>query len=262
MSILQWDHTVHYVNDLEQAITAFKNNGLTAFPGGSHKLWGTHNALSYFGLNYIEFLAIEDRELAESSDTANLVVKDAVNLLPEVEAFSRVAIRTDNIEETAASLKQQGLKLSPIMYGKRLNVQGQWIEWRMLTVGGNFQGLIYPFFIQWKGSDDERLAELKETGIITPHPAGEITVQQAIFSVSDPAATAAHWGQVFGLSAIAASSPSPSDGQGSVALAIGDKNFVFQQGDKQQLTQLVLSSESPSLQGRTIIIGEGEYVFT
>ncbi len=257
MTILQWDHTVHYVNDLEQAITVFKNNGLTAFPGGSHKLWGTHNALSYFGLNYIEFLAVEDRELAESSDTANLVVKDAVNLLPEVEAFSRVAIRTDDIEETAASLIRQGLELSPILEGKRLNTQGQWIEWRMLTIGGNYLGLIYPFVIQWKGSDDERLEELKAAGIITPHPAGAITVQQAIFSVSDPAATAAHWGQVFGLSAIAA----PAGGNGSVALAIGDKNFVFQQGDKQQLTQLVLSSEGTNLQGRTIIIGEGEYVF-
>ncbi|GJM75605.1 hypothetical protein HMSSN036_78210 [Paenibacillus macerans] len=65
--MLKWDHTVQYVNDLDTPVEAFAKWGLTAFKGGSHKFWGTYNALSYFGLTYIEFLGIEDRALAEKS---------------------------------------------------------------------------------------------------------------------------------------------------------------------------------------------------
>ncbi|QQZ63602.1 VOC family protein [Paenibacillus sonchi] len=258
MSSLQWDHTVHYINDLEQAVQTFTDNGLAAFPGGSHKLWGTHNALSYFGLNYVEFLAVENRELAESADTANLVVKDAVKLLPEHEGFSRVAIRTDDIEQTAALLQQQGLKLSPIMDGRRLNKQGQWIEWRMLTIGGHFQGLVYPFIIQWKGTDGQRQQELKTAGIIRPHPAGAVEVRAAVFSVTDPAATAAHWSQVIGL-------PFQNPGSaadGSVSLPIGDKAFVFRQGNGEQMQELLLATDAPGLAGRRIRFGQADYVFT
>lgn len=260
MSALQWDHTVHYVNDLEQAIGAFRDNGLAASYGGSHKLWGTHNALSYFGLNYIEFLAIEDRELAASLDTPNLVVKDAVNLLPDHEGFSRVAIRTDDIETTASALEKQGLKLSPILDGKRLNAQGQWIEWRMLTIGGHYQGLVYPFIIEWKGTDALREEELTAAGIIVPHPAGEVTVRRAVFSVPDPAAAAAHWGEIFGLAEVqAGSSATPGD---SVSLAVGDKVFEFRRGEDRQMTRLLLSGDAPGLAGRTLTIAQGEYVFT
>jgi len=42
MATIQWDHSVHYVNDLDLAIKTFAENGLRAFRGGSHKQWGTH----------------------------------------------------------------------------------------------------------------------------------------------------------------------------------------------------------------------------
>jgi hypothetical protein len=237
MSGLQWDHTVHYVNDLEQALRVFRDNGLAAAYGGSHKLWGTHNALSYFGLNYMEFLAVENRELAAGLDTPNLVVKDAVKLLPEHEGFSRVAIRTGNIDATASLLQQQGLDLSPIMEGKRLNTQGQWIEWRMLTISGDYQGLVYPFVIEWKGNDTTRLEELTAAGIVVPHPAGEL----------------------FGLPAV--QDASSADGGESVLLAIGDKLFEFRRGEERQMKQVVLGGGAPGLAGRSVITGNGEYVF-
>ncbi|MNO92667.1 hypothetical protein D3C76_842480 [compost metagenome] len=255
MTQLQWDHTVHYVNDLSQAIAIFKTNGLRAFHGGSHKQWGTYNALSYFDLTYIEFLGIEDLELVEAkAESSNLVVKDALFHLPEHEVLSRVAIRTDDIDQTAASLRSQGLELSPIIDGRRLNAQGQWIEWSMMTIGGDFQGLAYPFVIQWTGTDDERLDNLKRSGIIEPHPAGEVKIENAVFSVTDPITVASHWQKIFGLSVI-------DEHADSVTLGIGDKSFIFKRGDAQQLTQLIFSTAAPELKGRTVQIGEGEYVF-
>ena len=254
MATIQWDHSVHYVNDLDLAIQTFAENGLRAFRGGSHKQWGTHNALSYFGLTYHEFLSIENRELAEQTEHNNHVVQDAVKRLPEHEVLSRVALRTDDIEAVAASLKTQGLDVAPIIDGKRLNQQGQLIEWRMLTIGGHFNGLRYPFVIQWKGTDAERLQALEETSVIQPHPVGDVSLEQAVFTVSAPHSVAEHWQQVFGFPVI-------KRDEIGVILSVADKTFLFQQGHAEALTQLTLNTEVAALKGKTITIGEGFYVF-
>ena len=60
MSSVQWDHTVHYVNNLDAVIAQLSQYGIRAFHGGTHPRWGTCNALSYFGLAYHEFLAYID----------------------------------------------------------------------------------------------------------------------------------------------------------------------------------------------------------
>jgi hypothetical protein len=254
MTTFQWDHTVHYVNDLDSAIKTFAENGLHAFKGGSHKKWGTYNALSYFALTYIEFLAIENRDLAEKSIGVNCVVTDSVKLLPEHESMSRIAIRTDDIVANAASLKAQGLTLSPIVDGSRLDTQGQLIEWRMMTIEGDFHGLVYPFVIQWKGTDSVRLEKLTASGVITPHPTGDVWLKSAVIYVSDPRAAATHWGSLFDLPVIEAS-------DGSVALSIGDKSFIFKKGNANQLKQLIFKTGAEGLKGRAISIGEGEYLF-
>lgn len=253
MATMKWDHLVHYVNDLAKPVEIFGEHGLIAFKGGSHKAWGTYNSLSYFGLTYLEFLAIENLELAKATEH-NVVVKDAVNLLPEHEILSRVVLRTDNIEEVEASLKASGLSLSPIIDGKRLDHEGRLIEWRMMTIEGNYQGLAYPFIIQWSGTDDERTQRLTSSGVIKRHPAGAIRIVRAVFHVSDPAATASHWSALFGLSVVKSEN-------NTFSLTIGDQSFAFVQGDANQFKQVVFETDSEELKGKTIQIGDGEYVF-
>lgn len=69
MATLQWDHAVQFVNQPEAAIEIFAGQQLRAVAGGRHPGWGTRNALSYFGLTYIEFLAIADPdELRAATD--------------------------------------------------------------------------------------------------------------------------------------------------------------------------------------------------
>lgn len=253
MVMKNWDHLVHYINDIEEPIEIFRENGLVAFRGGSHKDWGTFNTLSYFGITYIEFLGIENLELAKATEH-NRVVKDAVDVLPEHEILSRVVIRTDDIEEMAASLEVAGLTLSPIMDGKRLDHKGRLIEWRMMTIDGDYQGLVYPFIIQWKGSDVERMERLTTSGIIQPHPAGNAEITRAVFHVSDPVATAEHWAAIFGLSAAESKEP-------STTLKIGDKFFDFVKGDGNPFKQVIFETDSIKLKGKTIRIGAGEYNF-
>ncbi|MFC6648795.1 VOC family protein [Paenibacillus rhizoplanae] len=257
MAVLKWDHLVHYVNDLDQPVKFFVEHGLTAFRGGSHKDWGTYNALSYFGLTYLEFLGIENLELARRTKH-NVVVRDAVTVLPEHEVLSRVVLRTDDIVAIEGKLKAAGLALSPIIDGRRLDNQGRIIEWRMMTIDGDFQGLVYPFIIQWSQADEERLDSLNAAGINQPHPAGKVDMAGAVFRVSEPAAAANHWSELFGLPV-----SGPADGlDGSYSLKAGDQQtFNFVQGTENQFSRVILRTDSPQLKGQTLTVGEGEYVF-
>jgi len=258
MPNLKWDHTVHYVNSLESAIKKFGKNGLIAFQGGSHKQWGTYNALSYFDLCYIEFLGVENRELAEKVIEPNEVVRDSVKLLPGQEVLSRVALRTDDIEEVARHLTKLNLDVSPIMDGKRLDAQGHLIEWRMMTIAGDYQGLPYPFVIQWNERDEVRRERLIDSGIIQEHPSGEVTIKSAVFQVSNPSAVAIHWHRLFGFEMFEQNVSSDSD---KWMLVVGNQTFIFIKGDENRMQQLVFNTAAPDLKGKLITIGEGEYLF-
>ncbi|MDP4163158.1 MAG: VOC family protein [Bacillota bacterium] len=255
MTNLEWDHTVHCVNNLDNAINNLKIHGLHASIGGSHTQWGTNNALCYFGLTYLEFLGVENRDIADKAELSVVFVKDAVSLLPYHEILSRIAIRTDDIEETAEAVRSHGLNLSPIIEGERLDQQGNLIQWRMLTIAGDFEGLAYPFFIQWKNNDEERTQHLSAAGLLEQHPAGNTTVHSAVFSVENPSAVAAHWQAIFGLSI------RESD-RDSWTVAIGDKLFIFQKGSSNRMEKINFMTESKELKGKTITIGEGQYVFS
>jgi hypothetical protein len=190
MMTVQWDHIVHYVNGLERALALFTEHGIHARMGGSHVEWGTHNALSYFGLSYIEFLGIENRELANTIENQR-IVSDALKNLPHHERLSRIALRTEQIDTLAAHIRDAGIEVSPIFDGKRVDKSGRLIQWRMAIIEGDYLGLEYPFLIQWEETDEARLARLTSSGMMAPHPAGEIQIKKAVFHVSDPLGVAA-----------------------------------------------------------------------
>lgn len=256
MASIKWDHTVHYVNDLEAAIEKFGVRGLVAFMGGSHKQWGTYNALSYFDLCYIEFLGVEDRELAKSISEPNDVVRDSVRLLPEREELSRVALRTDDIEAVREHLSGFDLELSPIMDGKRLDAQGNLIEWRMMTIAGDFQGLPYPFVIQWTETDEERRKRMIDSGVIKEHPAGDVSVEAAVFFVSDPVTVATKWQELFGFEEVEDRSSTDE-----VKLKVGKQTFVFKNGNENRMNKIIFQTEEEALKGTSFKIGQGEYLF-
>lgn len=250
MAILTWDHAVQFVNQPEAAIQALSGQKLNVVAGGRHPGWGTRNALSYFGLTYIEFLAIaDDAELLSAAETF-LLCRDASRLLPDNEALYRVALRSDDIERTHAELHEQGLRVSPIVNGQRDDPQGNVIRWRIFTIDGDFDGLVYPFILQWGEEDDARLSRLQAQGLAAPHPLGEIELQRAVFTVQHPQAVRDRWQLLFGFAP-----------QGEQGLAVGGREFLFRQGAANQLTELVLRVADPALKGRRFRVGNGEYLF-
>jgi Glyoxalase-like domain len=249
-----WDHTIQHVNNLEKSIDVFGAHGLKVFMGGSHTNWGTYNALSYFGLCYIEFLGIENLNLAKQVEEPILFVKDCLELLPDHEVFGRVALRTDDIEKAAQLLKEESLAVSDIFEGKRRNAQGQLIEWKMLMLEGDFEGLLYPFIIQWRDSDDSRKKNLMDAGAICPHPIGSVDISSAIFSIKNPAETASHWSKLFGF-------PVEHIDDQSSLLSVNGQSFLFQKGAANRLTEFLFTTDNQAMKGRTITLGSAIYRF-
>ena len=161
MATLQWDHAVQFVNQPEAAIEIFAGQQLRAVAGGRHPGWGTRNALSYFGLRYIEFLAIADPDELRAATDKFLLSRDAARLLPENEALFRVALRSDDIDATYDQLRRTGVTVSPIVDGQRNDPQGNIIRWRIFTIDGDTAGLVYPFVLQWGEDDATRLTRLR-----------------------------------------------------------------------------------------------------
>jgi hypothetical protein len=249
-SKFQLDHTVHYVNDLEEAKAAFQKHGVNVFHGGSHKLWGTHNALAYFELTYLEFISVENWETAKNPPEPNLIAQSALTYLPEQEALSRIAVRTDDLDAVSDSLKGSGLDVSPIKQGKRTDSEGRLIEWRMLTIDGNYNGLLYPFFIEWKEADPERLKALQQKGLTT-HPAGDISLEKAVMETTDPEAAVRNWHELFGFETI-----SP------VEIQLDGKIVHFKKGTAGRLTELHFQTNNSALAGTVVTLGSGRYVFS
>lgn len=249
MTTLQWDHAVQFVNQPDEAIAIFTGQKLNALAGGRHPGWGTWNALSYFGLTYIEFLSIYDPAELASAQADFLLSRDAAQLLPENQALHRVALRSDDIGQTHAELRSKGLQVSPIVDGQRNDPQGNVISWRIFTLDGDFNGLPYPFVLQWGEDDNARLARLRAQGLDRPHPAGEVALQSAIFEVQDPQAARAHWHALFGFT------------EQPEGLAVGQQHFLFRQGPANRLIELVFHVSDPALKGQRFRVGNGEYRF-
>ncbi len=196
-----FDHLVHFVNSPQEAVEQMRRIGLYALLGGEHEKWGSCNALSYFDLSYIEFLGLNKPALAKTV-TDNDLVRQAVHALPENQGFARIAIRTDNIEEAAAAMRQQGLEVTGPFAGSRKRDDGTTLIWSMFFMRDpHADELPLPFVIQWGEGDEVRREDLRSRRVIAPHPAGAAAFRTLAFAVQELEVTAAKWSRLFNLPA-------------------------------------------------------------
>ncbi|MBS4216259.1 MULTISPECIES: VOC family protein [Neobacillus] len=191
---LAFDHLVWFFKKPEEAIAPLEQVGLKVAPGGRHESWGTYNTLSYFGLSYLEFLGIEDWQRAETHE-ANRLITHIVEQLPKDngEGPARIAIRTNEIEALAEQLKQKGFTVYGPIPGERVRGDGEIIRWSLLFPEYEGAELRLPFFIQWEKSDEERLAELDQQGLIDLHPAGHVRFEGVAFAIHNLDETLSVW---------------------------------------------------------------------
>lgn len=213
------DHVIHFIEETpEEAVRFWQQQNHNAIVGGRHEKWGTRNALLYGKDSYIEWLALENREIAEKAEHPLTQL-----LLHNGPGFGTVCFRTESIGELAARLKSSGFQTSGILDGSRRTSEGKLLEWKMLFVDEEPSArLPNPFFIQWGESDELRYDGLRATGAVTPANE-QLTLERCVFGVEDVEETAVRWKELLG---------------GSLQLPNGLIEFRKLQGPKERLEEV------------------------
>jgi hypothetical protein len=186
------DHVVHAAADLDRAAETFRHLGFHVVPGGSHPQWGTHNALIYFDLTYIELVAVQDRSAATGTDFGGGVL---ATLRREGEGPATVALEPADIGHVAAQLNQRGLTVNGPQPGSRRRPDGSVVSWQIAMPPWP-----RPFLIQWDTAADERRADLASRGALDAHSLGAgLRLRQVAWAVDDLVAAAAELAGVYGL---------------------------------------------------------------
>lgn len=194
---LALDHIVHFLHRTPaEGTEKFRQKGYHAVAGGRHAMWGTWNSLSYFGLSYVEFLAVEQEELALRSD--NPLIRQLVEEHSRGEGMGQIALRTQHMDQWAEKLSQAGMKVTGPVSGSRTREDGTIIRWRMLFLEDPRGGQLPPFLIEWQQSDDERKSDLQKRGVIAAHPNFAEAIQAVGYAVDDLESAAEQWESWFG----------------------------------------------------------------
>jgi hypothetical protein len=142
---LRIDHVVLGSRDLETTAKRFLDGyGLASVPGGHHAAWGTANRIVPLGDDYVEFLAVVDRPVAEASGFGRFLAE----LTAEGDRWFTVCMADDDIDVTAARL---GLDVVP---GARLRPDGTEVRWRGAGLEDPRRDPWLPFFIEWQVAPD------------------------------------------------------------------------------------------------------------
>ena len=174
----RFDHAVILVPDLAAAQKTYERLGFSVSPGGRHEGLGTHNALIRFGVDYLELLAVHDREMAIATDRG----KALVDLIESGRGgLASFALATAQIEKDAERFARTGLPAVGPFAMKRMRPDAKLLSWRLLVPHGSSWRVRWPFFIQWDQSDETRLSWERSGG----HSNGASKVVGASVAVKD-----------------------------------------------------------------------------
>ncbi|MBG9545094.1 VOC family protein [Cytobacillus firmus] len=219
------DHIVHFIKAEPAAAAAkWRDHGYKAIPGGSHENWGTYNSLLYIGHTYLEFLSIENNQIASTAD--NPLIEQLTDELRLGEGIGQICFRTNNIEQLQGELAGKGFETHPIFKGSRRRADGSILSWKMLFLKEN-PDYKYPFFIDWGMEDDIRFEELRRLGLIDEKLAAK-KIAAVYIASKDCEKSAAAWQEI--IPASGAAVYISSDGKEKRAsILIGSVNMIFSQ---------------------------------
>lgn len=249
------DHIVHFVEKPEHLIDQTKEIGLYTVNGGKHEMWGTYNTLCYFGLTYIEFIGIFNNELFERAAKEPYTLHETYKKSNRSNGFTRMALRTNSIEEDALRLRQVGL----VVYGpetfSRTRPDGSVLTWKLLHIGEENTKVEWPFLIQWEETDEARLDDLVKRGTIGNHPLGDLRISEVVYQVED-LQIPQKWADVFGFAI--------EKNDSCITLRTSNCNFTFnenlqEEGERNNIDQVVISG---AIEEKMVQLECGLYKFT
>jgi hypothetical protein len=132
------------VTDLKQSRLAMESLGLTVLDGGRHPGRGTANLIVPFGAQYLELLAIVDRDEALASPQGRPVV---AALSARGPGLARWSVEPADIEATAIRVGH------PIERRQRLLPDGTAVRWRSVAVDTAWAEPWRCAFMVWDNPD-------------------------------------------------------------------------------------------------------------
>ena len=182
------DHIMICVADLQRGIDAYTRIGFDIRPGGDHPGRGTHNAIAFFGEDYLEVMGLRD---ADEYRKAAGATGGLLEFLARGDGFRMVAVQSSDLAADVAAMRQRGVDVSDPVAGARRTPAGQELRWKSATLGA---GNPLPIFFI------EHLTPLAERrGRAATHPNGAQRVDRVYIVVTDVATTAKTYSQVLGV---------------------------------------------------------------
>ena len=184
------DHTMICVNDLAAAQRAYSERlGFHVYPGGDHPGRGTHNAIGFFDLDYIELMGVRDRgELARDPNSGLL------DFLARGDGLRFFILASDDIDADVAAMRSRGVDVHDVRAGSRRTPEGIELKWRFANFG---RGTPLPFFIiQHLTPDADRQSQVPHRA---PHPNGALGYDQVVVAVTDIEASRTEYGKALGI---------------------------------------------------------------
>ncbi|WP_438313380.1 VOC family protein [Sporosarcina sp. FA9] len=193
--MIKLDHVVYFTSKTPKEVVAEqKSEGKHAVIGGSHLQWGSYNALMYLKNTYIEWIAVENQEIAEK--TKHPLIEQ---LLLDEEGWGTICLAVDDLEALHKSITSNGIRSSGILKSERKTVDGKIRKWSMLNIEQQISDTLpLPLLIEWDDKDDKRYKILRADGSIIPS-SEQFEVKECVFSVEYPVETADKWANLFSL---------------------------------------------------------------
>lgn len=184
--MIQLDHVVISVSNLEEAIADYGRMGFTVLPGGEHASGTTHNALVVLADGtYLELMALTGKPNRGGADYSFLH--------HEGEGFVAYALRVEDLSTAEAELKGRGLSLKPPSSGGRARPDGQVMRWNILNLEG---GGMSPFIIQ---DETPRTLRVPDDARATTHENKVVGIAGIYIPVSDLEAAKTKYSALLGV---------------------------------------------------------------
>jgi hypothetical protein len=183
------DHLMIGVPELSAGIDAYRRLGFDVDPGGDHPGRGTHNALALNDDDYLELMAVRDRdEYLRASPGGALLT-----FLERGGGLRLVAIQSDDLDADVAALRARGVEIGTPVEGGRRTPAGVTLHWKTATLGASHALPI--FFIEHLTPAPQRR---RQFGRAHRHPNGVTHLDRVYIVVEDVAAAARQYGRVLG----------------------------------------------------------------
>lgn len=171
------DHILLGCSDLERGIAFVqKRTGIAAAFGGVHPGRGTQNALISLGepsrrelspRRYLEIIAPDPKQSSVEQYSVITKLKE-----PRLVGW---AVHSDDLDQFAARLHQEGIEFEGPQPGSRQRPDGKVLHWKALRLKDD-RGSLLPFFIEWSADtthpsvDAQRGCHLESFDLLAPDP--------------------------------------------------------------------------------------------